>query len=255
MVYKNLVDVLVAHNYLTVEAAEKISLEQLRSGISEEEIILQKRLLNDLDFVKVKAEFLRIPFVDLNEIGFAPEALALVPQSVAEKYKVVPYKMDTKDKSLWVAMSNPLDLETVEFLEKKTNLKIKTAMAEVKQIEAFIREKYEREKGITSEVTKALDEQKVDDYKEEGNKRQKVSAEAPIAKIVSTMLEYAVKSRASDIHIEPMEENVRIRYRIDGILQEKYVLPRNVLEAVVSRIKILANLKITSTVLKQEKNE
>jgi type IV pilus assembly protein PilB len=244
MVYKNLVDVLVAHNYLTVEAAEKISLEQLRSGISEEEIILQKRLLNDLDFVKVKAEFLRIPFVDLNEIGFAPEALALVPQSVAEKYKVVPYKMDTKDKSLWVAMSNPLDLETVEFLEKKTNLKIKTAMAEVKQIEAFIREKYEREKGITSEVTKALDEQKVDDYKEEGNKRQKVSAEAPIAKIVSTMLEYAVKSRASDIHIEPMEENVRIRYRIDGILQEKYVLPRNVLEAVVSRIKILANLKI-----------
>lgn len=244
MVYKNLTDVLVAHNYLSLDAAEKINLKRLRSGESEEEIILSKRLLSDFDFAKVKAEFLRVPFVDLTEIGFAPEALALVPQSVAEKYKVVPYKMDAKDKSLWVAMENPLDLETVEFLEKKTSLKIKTAMAEVKQIESFISEKYEREKGITTEVTKALDERKVDDFKAEGDKRQKVSAEAPIAKIVTTILEYAVKSRASDIHIEPMEENVRIRYRVDGILQEKYVLPRNVLEAVVSRVKILANLKI-----------
>jgi len=252
MVYKNLTDVLVAHNYLTAEVAEKINLERVRSGISEEEIILQKRLLSDFDFAKVKAEFLRVPFVDLTDIGFAPEALALVPQSVAEKYKVVPYKMDPKDKSLWVAMSNPLDLETVEFLEKKTSLKIKTAMAEVKQIESFIREKYEREKGITTEVTKALDEQKIDEFKAEGNKRQKVSAEAPIAKIVSTVLEYAVKSRASDIHIEPLEENVRIRYRIDGILQEKYVLPRNVLDAVVSRIKILANLKIDEKRMPQD---
>lgn len=252
MVYKNLTDVLVAHNYLTAEAAEKINLERLRSGVSEEEIILRNRLLNDFDFAKVKAEFLRVPFVDLQNIGFAPEALALVPQSVAEKYKVVPYKMDTKDKSLWVAMGNPLDLETVEFLEKKTSLKIKTAMAEVKQIESFIREKYEREKGITSEVTKALDERKIDEFKIEGDKRQKVSAEAPIAKIVSTVLEYAVKSRASDIHIEPLEENVRIRYRIDGILQEKYVLPRNVLDAVVSRIKILANLKIDEKRMPQD---
>lgn len=244
MVYKNLTDVLVAHNYLTAEAAEKIGLERVRTGASEEEIILEKRLMSDLEFTKVKAEFLRIPFVDLTEIGFAPESLALVPQSVAEKYKVVPYQMDPKDKSLWVAMGNPLDLETVEFLEKKTNLKIKTAMAESKQIESFIREKYEREKGITTEVTKALDEQKIDSFKAEGDKRQKVSAEAPIAKIVTTVLEYAIKSRASDIHIEPLEENVRIRYRIDGILQEKYVLPRNVLDAVVSRVKILANLKI-----------
>ena len=76
------------------------------------------RLVSDFDFIKAKAEFLRVPFIDLSTIGFAPEALALVPQSVAEKYIIVPYQMDPKDKSLWVAMSNPLDLETVEFLEK-----------------------------------------------------------------------------------------------------------------------------------------
>jgi len=112
-----------------------------------------------------------------------------------------------------------------------------------KQIDFFVREKYERERGITSEVSKALDERK----KEEEDivaVKKKVSTEAPVAKIVNTILEFAVKSRSSDVHIEPQEENIRIRYRIDGILQEKYLLPRNVHEAVVSRIKILSNLKI-----------
>jgi type II secretory ATPase GspE/PulE/Tfp pilus assembly ATPase PilB-like protein len=82
--------------------------------------------------------------------------------------------------------------------------------------------------------------------------QDKVEMEAPVAKIVSTILEYAVKSRASDIHIEPQEDNVRIRYRIDGILQEKYLLPRNVHDAVVSRIKILADLKIDEKRIPQD---
>jgi type IV pilus assembly protein PilB len=144
---------------------------------------------------------------------------------------------------LYIAMANPLDLETVEFLEKKSGFAVKTGMGSEKKIDMFAREKYEREKGITSEVGRALDERKEEEKIIEESAK-KVSAEAPVAKIVMTILEYAVKSRASDIHIEPQEDNVRIRYRIDGILQEKYVLPRNVSEAVVSRIKILANLKI-----------
>jgi len=167
----------------------------------------------------------------------------LVPESVAKKYKVVPYSMDAKDRVLKVTMSNPLDLETVEFLEKKTNYQVVTAISPEKQIDDFINEKYIREKGITSEVTKALDERKKDESVV-AEMAKKVSAEAPVAKIVTTILEFAVKSRASDVHIEPQEDNVRIRYRIDGILQEKYLLPRNVQDAVVSRIKILSNLKI-----------
>ena len=251
-VYKKLSDVLLDKGLIDVAKAEEINLRQVKTGESEEEIIKSLRILSDLDFAKYKAEFLRIPFVDLEDIGFSPEALSLVPQSVAEKYHLVPYRMEPKDKSLYVAMSNPLDLETVEFLEKKTNLKIRTAMAAEAQIDSFIREKYEREKGITSEVSKALDEQKVDDNKVQSENMKAVSAEAPIAKIVTTILDYAVRSRASDVHIEPMEENVRIRYRIDGILQEKYILPRNVLEAVVSRVKILANLKIDEKRIPQD---
>ncbi|HWS48709.1 MAG TPA: GspE/PulE family protein [Candidatus Methanoperedens sp.] len=251
-VYKKLSEVLIDKGLIDAEKSEEINLRQVKTGESEEEIIKSLRILSDYDFVKYKAEFLRVPFVDLEEIGFSPEALSLVPQSVAEKYHLVPYKMDPKEKTLYVAMSNPLDLETVEFLEKKTNMKIRTAMSLEAQIDSFIREKYEREKGITSEVSKALDERKVDEKKVESDNMKAVSAEAPIAKIVTTILDYAVRSRASDVHIEPLEENVRVRYRIDGILQEKYILPRNVLDAVISRIKILANLKIDEKRIPQD---
>ena len=212
------------------------------------------RLVTEEQLTEAKSEFIRVPYVDLDSIGFAPEALSMVPESVAEKYKVVPYGLDTKEKVLMVTMVNPLDLETIEFLEKKTGLSVKVAMSTEKQIVAFIKEKYLREKGITSEVTKALDERKKDEVERSTlvAKNKKVSSEAPVAKIVSTILEFAVKSRASDIHIEPQEDNVRIRYRIDGILQEKYLLPRNVHDAVVSRIKILSNMKIDEKRIPQD---
>ncbi len=243
-IYKNLSEVLLDKGLIDQEKADEINLRQLKTGESEEEIIKSLRILLDEDFTKAKADLLRIDYIDLREIGFSPEALALVPESVAQKYKIVPYSMDTKDKILSVAMVNPLDIETIEFLEKKTGMKVKAAIATEKQIVEFVSEKYVREKGITSEVSKALDERKQDESQVINDNASKVSAEAPVAKIVNTILEFAVKSRASDVHIEPQEDSVRIRYRIDGILQEKYMLPRNVHDAVVSRIKILSNLKI-----------
>jgi type IV pilus assembly protein PilB len=242
-IYKNLKEVLKDQGLIDDTKSEEINLRQLKTGESEEEIIKSMRLVSDEDFTKAKAQFLKVPYVDLDNIGFSPEALSLVPESVAQKYSIVPYKLDTKTKTLFVTMVNPLDLETLEFLEKKTDLKISAAMSTEKQIEGFIKEKYIREKNITSEVNKALDERKTDEN-DMKKAQEKVAVEAPVAKIVSTILEYAIKSRASDIHIEPQEDNVRIRYRIDGILQEKYLLPRNVHDAVISRIKILASLKI-----------
>lgn len=244
-VYKSLAEVLLDEGLVDKTKEEEIRLRRLKTGESEEEIVKALRLVSELELVMAKAKFLRVEYVDLEKTAFSPEALSLVPESVAQKYKVVPYKFEPKEKLLYVAMSNPLDLETVEFIEKKSGCKVLAAMSLPKQIESFVREKYQREKGITSEVSRALDERKADENKKVKVKNQNgVSAEAPVAKIVSTILDYAIKARASDVHIEPQEENVRVRYRIDGILQEKYLLPRNVLNAVVSRIKILADLKI-----------
>lgn len=242
-VYKSIREVLLERGLITAEQSKEIELKLLKSGVGEEEIIRQSRILTDREIVEARAALYRVPFVDLDEVGFAPEALAYVPQSVAEKYKLIPYKIDQKEKQIFVVMANPVDLETVEFLEKKSGYKVLTSQGLESQIMASIREKYEREKGITSEVTKALDENKQDQI-ESQKQRTKINSEAPIAKIVSTILEFAVKARASDIHIEPQEDHVRVRYRIDGMLEEKYLLPRTVQDAVISRIKILSNLKI-----------
>ena len=250
--FKSLTDVLIAKNLITPQQAEEVRLRQLKTGEAEEEVIKLLRLTSDNDFVQAKAEFLRVPYIDLEKIGFSPEALSLVPEVVAKKYLVAPYKLDTKEKVLYVTMVNPLDLATVEFLEKKSGMRVRTAMSGQKQIEDFVGEKYTREKGIASEVGKAMDEQKKEEKVDLSADDEQVSAEAPVAKIVKTVLEYAARARASDIHIEPQEENVRIRYRIDGILQEKYILPRNVNEAVVSRIKILSGMKIDEKRIPQD---
>lgn len=242
-IYKNLTEALLGLKLINSDQSKEINLRQLKTGETEEEAVKELKLVSEDELIKAKASFLRVPFVDLDNIGFSPEALNLVPESVAQKYNIVPYRFDPKEKILFVTMANPLDLETIEFLEKRTNLKINVSMSTEKQISAFVREKYIREKKITSEVNKALNERK-DEEREMKRVQEEVAIEAPVAKIVSTILEYAVKSRASDVHVEPQEENVRVRYRIDGILQEKYLLPRNVHDAVVSRIKILSNLKI-----------
>jgi type IV pilus assembly protein PilB len=242
-IYKTLSELLLDKGVIDKGKFDEISLRQLKTGEGEDEIIKSLRILPENDYVKYKAEFLRVPYIDLETVAFSPEALTLVPESVAQKYQLVPYRLETKNKTLFVAMVNPLDLETIDFLEKRTSLKVVAAMATEKQITAFVKEKYIREKGITTEVTKALDERRADE-KEMAKKKSQFSVEAPVAKIVSQILDFAVKSRASDIHIEPQEENIRIRYRIDGILQEKYILPRNVHDAVVSRIKILSTMKI-----------
>ncbi len=239
---KTLTEILVADGKISAEQAEEIRLEYLKTGEFEEAVLKKKRIVSKEDLGKAKAKFLGVPFVDLEQVGFSPQALSFVPKGVADRYNIIPYGFEPKTKTLSVAMANPIDLETIEFLEKKTGLSIIPGLASEEQIKNMVESRYQQE--LTSQVTKALKEtekkKKTTDLKDIG----KVIKEAPIAKIVSTILEFAMKSGSSDVHIEPREENTRVRYRIDGILFERLLLPRNVHDAVISRIKILADLKI-----------
>jgi type IV pilus assembly protein PilB len=239
---KSLTDFLLEKGKISPEQAEQVKLEYLKTGEFEESVLKKKRVVSELDLAQAKAEFLGVPFVDLESVGFSPQALSFVPRGVAEKYNIIPYGFEPKTKTLLVAMLNPIDLETIEFLEKKSGLLIVPALSLEKQIKEAIDSRYQQE--LTSQVTKALKETEKKKKTTDLTDISKVIKEAPIAKIVSTILEFAMKSRSSDVHIEPREENTRVRYRIDGILFEKLLLPRNVHEAVVSRIKILADLKI-----------
>jgi len=240
-----LLDILTAKNLLKKDAAEKIKAESLASSIGAEELLLKHNLVSETAIAQAKSEILKIPYLDAASISTSPEALNLLPEAVAEKYLALPYSIDKVNRVLSLVMANPVDLQALEFIEKKTGMKIQPFLGEPKKLIKEIRERYSQ--SLSFEVTEALKEtvpEKTESQLKGDEVRGGVIREAPIAKIVSTILEFAIKARASDIHIEPLEDKTRIRYRIDGILYEKLILPRNVHESVVSRIKILSQMKI-----------
>ncbi len=249
---KTVADILVSSGKLSPEEAEKVKLDFINTGKPIEEIIAEKELVSETDLTAARAAFYNVPFVALSETPSSSDALSLVPRAVAEANNIFPFAFDKKKNELSLAMADPLNLEVIEFMEKKTGTKIKPFMAVSSEIKNVILERYGA--GLTSEVTAALKEaapeitKNVIDIKKLGE----VIREAPIAKIVSTLLEFAVRSRASDIHLEPQEDKTRVRYRIDGILHEKLVLPKNVHDALVSRIKILSGMKIDEKRIPQD---
>ena len=151
-------------------------------------------------------------------------------------------------------MANPVDLGAIEFIEKKTGIRVKPFAALPADVDRAVEVRYEQ--TLSGEVTAALketaDEGEVEIKTVDIRRMGEIIKEAPIAKIVTTILEFAMKSRASDVHIEPLEGRTRVRYRIDGILHEKLILPRRIHDALVSRIKILAGMKIDEKRIPQD---
>lgn len=249
---QDLGEILIEQGDLTAEDYEKVKLESINTGRSQEEIILQRGVVGSAAFAKAQAKKINVPYVNLRETGSAPELFRIVPEPVAARFNLLPFALDEENKKILVAMENPLDLEAIDFVEKKSGLKVAPYIAEPDLLSKLIKERYA--KSLSEEVTEALEEtplpaaMKTVDIKELGE----VIQEAPIAKIVATILEFAVKTKASDVHIEPEEERVRVRYRIDGIMHEKLILPKRVHEAVVSRVKILSGMKIDEKRLPQD---
>ncbi len=232
---------------------ERLQQQSFATGVSLDELVENAGIVDATNLSQTKAKLYNVPYVALADLASAPEALAKIPESVAEYYKVLPFKFEAKENRLLVAMANPLDLQTIGFLEAKSGAKIIPHMAVEVELVEEIPHRYSQ--GLSAEVSQVLKESVESESKHrvvDVEKLGEVIREAPIAKIVATILEFAVKARASDVHIEPLEEHTRVRYRIDGILLEKLVLPKKVHEAVVSRIKILAELKIDERRLPQD---
>jgi len=234
---------LVEKGIITKETSEEVSLSSVNSGKSVEQILTQKHLAQTDEILAAKAKSLHIPFISLAGKGISPEILNLIPEQVARKYKIIPFELDETTGKLSVAMADPRDLPLLEFLEQKSGKSISAHLGVETEILERIIEEYS--KGLAAEVSEALIETGGMAVKTiEASQIGQIIKEAPIAKIVSVILEYALKSRASDIHVEPHDISTRVRYRIDGILHEKLALPKSVYDAVVSRIKILSGMKI-----------
>lgn len=210
-----LLSVLASQKILTPEQVEEVRVEQASTGKEEKEIILGHNYASVEQLARAEAQVYNIPFLDLGETAASPEALGKLPRAVAERYIVLPFAYSVENNQLSLAMADPKDLQAIEFVEKKSGAKIKPFMSTPDQIKKAIAIDYEE--SLSTEVKAALKETAMPakGAAVDITKLGEIIREAPIAKIVSTLLEFAVKGRASDIHIEPEEEKTRVRYRID----------------------------------------
>jgi type IV pilus assembly protein PilB len=183
--------------------------------------------------------------------AISPDAVGYIPEPVVQRYTLLPFQFDSATNELSVAMIDPLDFQVIEFLEKKSGKHVRAYMAVREDIITAIETAYTQNLG--EDVTAALKETETSGIKTyEAGHLGEVIREAPIAQIVSATLEQAMQLRASDVHIEPQEGDTRVRYRVDGVLQERLVLPKRLHDAVVSRIKILGNMKIDEKRIPQD---
>jgi type IV pilus assembly protein PilB len=205
-----------------------------------QDIVLRSNLLTEKDITKLYAKEIDIPFIELNVKEISREVLKIIPENFAKQYRVVLYGVEDDGTKL-LAMEDPDDIQAISFIKKQIGDEVKISMAASSNVAAAL----EQYKGnISSELTKVMSAEEEDAEEEDAVSEEEVAEDSPIAQTVNLIIEYAVKAGASDIHIEPREDNVLIRYRVDGVLKEANRLPKKVLNALVSRIKILSNLKI-----------
>ena len=235
-----------------IEKAEK---ESKTSGKKIDDILLAQKKVSEADIARVKAYILGIPFVNLEGEKIDLKILGIIPEPIAKKNNIVAFKKNGSN--LEVAMLDPEDLGTIEFIKKKADLKILprlTSVASIKYVLAQYQKSLEAEfgdiiKGDTETLAKVAKESgAVADAVE----LKKIAEDLPIIRIVDTLIRHAILGRASDIHIEPMEKEVLVRYRIDGILHDAMVLPAQVAAGIVARIKVLSNLKLDEHRLPQD---
>jgi len=216
--------------------------EQAKSdNTSLQELALSSNVIGEVELTKLFAEEIGVPFVEMNVKQLDREVLHQIPEHIAKLYGMVIFEggADTSDKS--VAMEDPDDLQAIDVLHKLFGNSIKIHIAPHLNILAAI-DQYRG--NLSGEITKAITQDESVDEDNEEVQAEDIAEDSPVAQTVNLVIEYAIKSGASDIHIEPREKNVQIRYRVDGVLKEANKLPKRTMSAMVSRIKILANLKI-----------
>lgn len=209
--------------------------------------LVQLQYATGEEVMQAMAEHNKLDYIDLTEVSIPEHIIELVPESVARENGILPMSED--DDSLVVIMSDPLDIETIEKLRFILNRRVDVALAPEGNIQEAINKYYGQQEGESADsMLQEFTDTAIDFTETEGETSEAGEAvdenSAPVVRLVHLMISEAVQLRASDIHVEPFEERVRIRYRIDGVLVERDSPPRRLLSAMLSRIKILSKLDI-----------
>lgn len=214
--------------------------EGIRSRRSLQSLVIQNKLMDEATLTKTYANYAGIPFIEIDPKAISQDTLTKIPERIARQYNAVLFKLD-ENSLMHLAMDDPDDVQAFNFIQKQIGENVKLYIATRSNILDCL-ENYRGD--VTKELNQVIDVQREDSGEGQVVSEADVAENSPIAQTVNLLLEYAIRSSASDVHVEPREEYVQVRYRIDGVLKEVNRLPRNVMNALVSRIKILSNLKI-----------
>lgn len=219
------------------------------------QILIDQGVMPEDDFINFKSKVYQLPIVRLEEIDLDKEALKEIPEDTVTFYKIVPFAKASG--TLKVGIIDPEDnnaLEALKFVAGRAGLSVEKYLIGYKDFSNVVRN-YRTLTGEVGEALESLAEELEKKEVKEGpikTRLEELSAEAPITRIVAVIVRHAVETRASDIHVEPFEDRVRVRFRIDGVLTTALTLPKNLHSAIVTRVKILSDLKIDETRLAQD---
>lgn len=223
-----------AEQLIELRAQEKSDKKPLQ------DLAIRNNLISEKDLTKLYANEIDIPFIELNGRNIKHDILILIPERIARQYNAVVFDIDNNDIKQ-IAMEDPDDIQAINFLQKLLGNNIKVFITTTSLIKSAI----DQYRGtMSSELTKVINPDDIAFKDAESLDETDLAEDSPVAQTVNILIEYGIKAGASDIHIEPREDVVVIRYRIDGLLREANKLPRKLMGALISRIKILSNLKI-----------
>lgn len=245
---KRLGDMLVEAGVITNDQLMEALGKQKESGKRLGELLVDLRFTDEMEIAEAMAQQMKIPVAKIREAKLAPEVIALLPESAVRKYHVVPFQLDENNPNiLWVAMSDPLDIIAADDLSIITNMQIEVMAASSSDVTYAIEKYYGNEQS--AKLADSFAQERMEkDKKLKGDKEDEGNDEvdnSPIVLLVNKIIEQAVNERASDIHIEALEDEVRIRYRIDGAMQEIMRYPKDLQSAIVARIKIVSGMNIS----------
>ncbi len=238
-------DLLLSKGIITKEQLDKAKDEMNRTGMPIEKALERLGFISEADIVQAIAESIGVPFMDLSEYLIDTEVIKLIPEALAQKYKAVPlFKIGD---NLTIAMTDPLDIEAIDEIRRKSKVNVVDPVMSTPDMIQKVIDQYYGAQGTIKELIEDLTPEKLDQRLKSAKGLSEVSEGTPVIKLVNLIIIQAVKDRASDIHIEPEEDRVRIRYRVDGILHEVQKLPKHLQNVLSSRIKVMAKMDIAET--------
>ncbi|PIS42463.1 MAG: hypothetical protein COT24_03405 [Candidatus Kerfeldbacteria bacterium CG08_land_8_20_14_0_20_40_16] len=243
---KQIEQLLLENQIFTEEEIKKSQANALAQNKPWKEYLHKEKTISEETLFDLYAKSLKVPFINLENVTIRKDILNLIPETIAETHKILAF--DQTEKEIKIAALDPGDLEIFDFIEKKTGKVVKTYLTTPTMLQEVLKQYH---KGLKATVDEITQKEEAGEIAEKGVLK-KLARDLPVIRIVDTILEYAIFEDASDIHIEPTEKEVVVRYRIDGVLRDAMTLPKQILSGVVARVKILSNLKLDEHRLPQD---